>query len=436
MENKQNKDSDKFNEMCRNLCCAYTILEFGCTEYSDVIFSLRDNGKYSSYAESGGLYELPTMMHGEISVASKQLFIKKVRRESDGTEWSVGDKYVIGGRGVSEVLTIYKFSVYPDNGFVWPKEKMTLGITTTSVGDLRKPIYKGQGEILSFMDFRGEWIYSEELSTSQDYRHYCLDGDGCNRVTHPYALRQKYQYWIHSIRRINDDIIFKVGDYIEAPQTHMIGAEEIIGFEINERNLLVKTKSFNNHGVGIDKCVRVEPPNKLRVLYVTEDGVEIYDENEFVYMVPRDISEIGNAWKVSFKFARATIASLTELGWGVFGSFEKWEEYCNKRDTLPVLFTTFDGVEIFDKSQKLFGVPDDFKLYSQSAEAHIGFKVYFGKLFSTELARDEYIIKHRRMFSIDDLECYFRNLEDKIIVNKEELYAEARKRVKRNINLQ
>jgi hypothetical protein len=77
-----------------------------------------------------------------------------------------------------------------------------------------------------------------------------------------YASVKKRNLQIHSVRADKNYPVIAIGDWITAECTHMGNTlMQIEGFVVNDRNnLLVKTRQFRKHGVGIENCRKVDAP--------------------------------------------------------------------------------------------------------------------------------------------------------------------------------
>lgn len=81
--------------------------------------------------------------------------------------------------------------------------------------------------------------------------------------------------------------IWTVGDKVKCknPESHLHKTQEIIGFFLNgltpddTRNICVKTNLTNKNGLNLNNIEKASEP-----LFVTEDGKEIFEWNEFYYI--------------------------------------------------------------------------------------------------------------------------------------------------------
>jgi len=91
----------------------------------------------------------------------------------------------------------------------------------------------------------------------------------------------KDSYWlINSIKRLSDNQIINIGDYIRVESSHQTEVEKVTKITINEHNnAIIWCSSFHKNGVNIDKVKVVEKPNP--VLFVTEDGVGIGADDRY-----------------------------------------------------------------------------------------------------------------------------------------------------------
>lgn len=277
--------------------------------------------------------------------------IYKIRRESDKSEWKLKDEVYTGNSAEpNRKATITKFVIGSDNQ-LWIEHtggKMTLSYAIWSV---------------------------------------------------------KYQ-----------DMKLTVGDHIQVTdecRAHYRGPMKIEAMVVKGDNLLLKTKEFHTHGIGIanvKKVIRTQTPWS----YVTEDGKTVYSGSLVYTYNSKSKLYSWSADKGEFiTNLRETIIQGKEPDWKVFSSAKVREQWIEAQKP-KTLLSTEDGVAITDKSQLVYGLTDAWTKFDQSAE---GTKLLpntcmrKGKWFSTEETREAYLIQHKPMFSIADIEnawikCY------------------------------
>jgi len=263
----------------------YTILQFekvkGVTK-SDRWWNLQGNGEYASAAYS---YTVPldSMMNIGCSVKDGSFRIYQIRRNSDKSVWTVGDKYVSFQVPLLGIRTIEKFVIDDESIGIRAVEAISADPITTSLKYLTvlvKPTWViesfSTNETPTVAQF---WrVNDERYSTEKDW----VKGGGqvsLSAMLHDGSCVDTGEWVIHSVRADKNSPVIAINDWITAEYTHMGNTPmQVEGFAINDKNnLLIKTRQFRTHGVGIENCRKVDAPVEKRPLFTTEDGVDIYN---------------------------------------------------------------------------------------------------------------------------------------------------------------
>jgi hypothetical protein len=138
---------------------------------------------------------------------------------------------------------------------------------------------KEEYDILSFKQDSG----MTDLWTYFDNQGWARNNNG-RMETKPYRtlddiinnhLNGGVKYNIYSVKRLSDNTIFTLGDTIQL----VLGNENTI--QTIDSIKIVKNKiEFNNYGNSLSSWIKAKP-----VLFTTEDGVNIYDENQKLFEV-------------------------------------------------------------------------------------------------------------------------------------------------------
>jgi len=103
-------------------------------------------------------------------------------------------------------------------------------------------------------------------------------------------------YDIKTVKRLSDNTIFSIGDKIKCQNSHVDKPEPITRIEINKEGTpCLFTKSFHNNGVNIFKAI------KCIFLFVTEDGIEIFEGDKYWEVVL-----INNSYNIRDMLADST----------------------------------------------------------------------------------------------------------------------------------
>jgi hypothetical protein len=384
----------------------YTIVEFTPVEGCGLAaFYLRPNGKYSTRKdEDACLLRQDALMVSNDSVADGTYKITKIRRNSDGVEFGVGDKVLWDwvDAGDSKFFTIkefyigggeLKFSKKEGRGHTHPVN-MLMG-KSWNLRHYQEDQKKTEYVITAFKSkhhmvysLRGNGEYSPAGYSTTHTAKQMLDSGDCVKSGHFRIERVKVQ---------DTGIEYTIGDKIKTPGTHSNDVQVITEFVINEYgNCMVKTAQFSKHGIGIGKIVKVEP------LFTTYDGVDVWDDCTLFWLVNKwdERSEKPGTTKTKGLWTWDK-KSIDYTGtWKTFSTEAAMDKYLESiKPKVPVLVTE-DGVEVFDKETICHVVFKDWAKEVVSSHYH---KITKGKWFSTEAKADEYIRLHKPVFSYNDL---------------------------------
>lgn len=394
----------------------YTIVEFTPVEGCGLAaFYLRPNGKYSTRKdEDACLLRQDALMVSNDSVADGTYKITKIRRNSDGVEFGVGDKivwnWVISGY---DWYTIKEFVL--ENSVLFmrsaedkhPESKQPVNevIKNWKARHYQEEQKKTEYVITAFMPIgiSNKGLYSirenGEYSTKDGYVAFSKDA----MLSHGACVKTGH-FRIESVKVQDTGIEYTIGDKIKTPGTHSNDVQVITEFVINEYgNCMVKTAAFSKHGIGIGKIVKVEP------LFTTYDGVDVWDRTTKVWCVnqyndrddrSRQVVEIGDwVWNKKAYYYQSS-------KWKTFSSEAAMDKYLESiKPKVPVLVTE-DGVEVFDKDQMLFDLSTN-NWWMGKTPAEIAAGILKGakhrKMFSTETARAEYSKYNKPVLCLNDL---------------------------------
>ena len=148
---------------------------------------------------------------------------------------------------------------------------------------------------------------------------------------------------IYSVRATPNSPVIEIGSWITAECTHMGNTPiQVEGFMVNDKNnLLIKTREFRTHGVGIENCKKVGAPVEKKVplfttdkeLFVTEDGVEIYNEHQITWAVSDVWNTPGNrqiSEPVPHEYCRQWELNKSPV-WHLFSTKTKAQEYMDSK---------------------------------------------------------------------------------------------------------
>jgi hypothetical protein len=133
-----------------------------------------------------------------------------------------------------------------------------------------------------------------------------------------------YNIYIHSVKRLSDNVIFTVRDKVKQSNVQHNNTFTITRFEfdVNNEHLLV----IGNGGIKLHKIEHCKTP-----LFTTEDGVEIFEGNEYFELITPGFHNKPCIWNILPNKARPNIIYQQECSrkhgriW--FSSKEKAEEY-------------------------------------------------------------------------------------------------------------
>ena len=186
---------------------------------------------------------------------------------------------------------------------------------------------------------------------------------------------QVYATFIHSVKRLTDGEVFTVGD----DERHING--KIAKIIISDKNEVWLCNVYNLR-IFLRDAVKVKQPS---ILLTTEDGVSIMDKNIRIFVVNKNLAH-------SY-YIRAE-KCINDLKCLYFSTYAAGEEYILKNKPKPiVLLTTEDSVEITDGKELIHWI--DEKFYKYNSKAKDLANVSYCKYFSTEAARDEYILQNK-----------------------------------------
>jgi len=187
---------------------------------------------------------------------------------------------------------------------------------------------------------------------------------------------------IHSIKRLSDREVFTIGDRIKNGEIKNINIED------DELKIIVRP---NNHvalfEVDLSKLEKVKP------LFTTEDGVDIYEEQGCFGVCIKEYSEDDIYKLYSIHSDTGWHAKPNEAYWKTFSTREKAEQYI-----------------LNNKFKTVYGVNGTFTKIAFSFENKIKQDYAAGdwKWFNSEKERDQYIEENKSRFSKKDMISFSR----------------------------
>lgn len=137
---------------------------------------------------------------------------------------------------------------------------------------------KKEYEILSFINKEGKILKRTEYLHDQLKQHF-YDGIGTSLTLNTILTTYSKVYHIHSVRRLSDDVVFTIGDKIKGKSNCICKIDSI---ELNPNYPQIM---FNRLDEGIDLI----KATKLKPLFKTEDGVDIYTNDKYYFVVISDL---------------------------------------------------------------------------------------------------------------------------------------------------
>jgi len=159
---------------------------------------------------------------------------------------------------------------------------------------------------------------------------------------------------IYSIKATPDAPVISISDWVIAECTHMGNTPiQVERFMVNDKNnLLIKTKQFRTHGVGIENCKKVGAPTEKKLLFVTEDDINVYrKQHPILYWLETSTGGTGSDDPDS-------LYNPNTINYKYWASTKKRQQYISSSKKKAPLFVTEDGVEIYNEHQITWAVSD------------------------------------------------------------------------------
>jgi len=258
--------------------------------------------------------------------------------------------------------------------------------------------YKFSSGRVTVKDFIEDCVRRQEVSNDKDYRilecGYAQTNNG-----------SPDQQYITKVLRKSDNEVFSIGEEVD---TQFWRKQIIIGFNTERTELVVEFETCVNPLSKIHKLYNSSKANDYEVLRST---VHPYPKPIEITSVKRlsdggifkvgDFTGAGNKI-ISFKpnpkgFLSVSLEDCTKRHrWGT--------NLISIKKSKPVLFTTEDGVEIRE-GDKYFYIDHDWDLGDFTGNKYTVLDGY--KTFSTEKAREEYVINNKPCLSYQDIKNTF-----------------------------
>ena len=138
--------------------------------------------------------------------------------------------------------------------------------------------HKSEYPIIAYIQING--TYQSYLPMTQRERGLSLT-----------EMMMSSEWSVYSIKRLSDNQIFSIGDKITCQNSHRDNPEAITKIALNKEGTpCLFTNSFYNNGINIFKAI------KNNCLFVTEDGVEIFEGNKYYCVHFQDSRDIQPSW--------------------------------------------------------------------------------------------------------------------------------------------
>jgi hypothetical protein len=245
-------------------------------------------------------------------------------------------------------------------------------------------------EILSIKSVDKRRMYIQEWTSEKE------SGKSLEQMLTLGRCVESGDYYINSVKRLADGAVFNVKDTVShshsVPNLGIVTTDYIIEkiYFVTKDKLLFYVGSGLN--LGISNMIKAKKP-----LFTTKDGVEIFEETNYVWLTTED-----------YKISPNVVVILPFTGFHnkvlTFSTTAAAEKYVKFKTT--VLFKTQDGVDIFE-GDKYYKVLDFTAYYISKAIAHENVasevRLHGRGLFSTKEAAEEYIMMSRPFLSIQNV---------------------------------
>jgi hypothetical protein len=223
----------------------------------------------------------------------------------------------------------------------------------------------------------------------------------------------KYGYWFTLKDMLSSPPCVESGDFeiysVKNSKGEFTLGEKVISckdkftiskFEICGDGIIVHFKEINEYD-GLELISKIKQP-----IYTTTDGVDIWEGYSVtLYLLNKDlvpcIRNTVNIFNFNKQDKEVADRYLT------FTSEENRDKYIKEYTRKPI-FTSVDGVEIYDENHDVYSVISIERNHFTKSKAYETFcKNNSYKHFSTKEARQEYIDKNKPKYSLADIEnCY------------------------------
>jgi hypothetical protein len=238
-------------------------------------------------------------------------------------------------------------------------------------------------EILSIKSVDKRRMYIQEWTSEKE------SGKSLKQMLTVGRCVESGDYYINSVKRLSDNEVFTVDEEVNFFWLRKNRKEKITAIKINKNVLGIFGGGVINF---IENLENIKKP-----LFTTKDGVEIFEETNYVWLTTED-----------YKISPNVVVILPFTGFHnkvlTFSTTAAAEKYVKFKTT--VLFKTQDGVDIFE-GDKYYKVLDFTAYYISKAIAHENVasevRLHGRGLFSTKEAAEEYIMMSRPFLSIQNV---------------------------------
>ena len=215
--------------------------------------------------------------------------------EIAGDQSIISDEHFCVNRGVSE-YTVYPKEYVENNPEFWEKVIESEYVITSVINP--------KGIILTY---DGETCIKRSDGTGAEFT-----------VPLQRALSELYDCKIFSIKREKDGEVFTIGDKVSGLSLNCVIDEIWL-------NPGCPTQILFNH---LDEGIELEDATKLKPLFITEDGVDIYDGDKYWLLWIKDLARYQDVFKL---YTKSATKLTSNESWSedakFFSTKEKAEEY-------------------------------------------------------------------------------------------------------------
>ncbi len=241
-------------------------------------FLLKSDGDfYDEKSEmSVSLHSLLNMGH---SVKSGHIEIFSVKRLSDNQIFTIGDVIELHGQYPTGTIDRFEINTFDSKKIsACNKSGYGVGLNRWKKVNQTEPL---NYEILSFQQEYSGMVWVKSLDG------FFYAGDYGAHLPEISFLEERrkdntHRYFIASVRRISDNVIFRVGDYVRYNKTVAnYPAYKISSFRLIVGDGIEVVGEDGKFGEALDDCDLAEAPPTRKLLGTTHDGKECFEGDNF-----------------------------------------------------------------------------------------------------------------------------------------------------------